>query len=69
MQEQDGRQELLRQMTDLGDRLTALAGRMAKPGGVNAERLADLQALAAQLTDVADELAQYVDTAGGQTAR
>jgi hypothetical protein len=69
MQEQDGRQALLRQMTDLGDQLTALAGQMSKQGGVNAERLADLQALAAQLTDVADELAQYVDTAGDQTAR
>lgn len=69
MQEQDGRQDLLRQLTSLGERVTVLAGQLAGAQGVNAERLADLQTAAAELADIADELEQYAGTTDTHAAR
>jgi len=67
MQEQDGRDVLVQQLTDLGEQVKVLAGQLAGPGRVSAERLADLQSTVAQLTDTANELQHYVDTLDGQT--
>jgi len=59
------RQALVRQVHSLGERVQMLAGAMEAQGRVDAERLQDLQALIAALTDAANELEQYANSSGG----
>lgn len=70
MQEQEARRDLVRQLATLGDQLQTLARGMEREDErrIGPQRLEDLQAVVAQLTDVANELAQYVDAGGGPTA-
>jgi len=53
------RQVLVHQLHSLGERVLTLADAMEAQGRVDAERLQDLQALIAELTDAANELEQY----------
>jgi hypothetical protein len=58
------RQILVHQLHSLGVRAQTLADAMDAKGGVDAERLQDLQSLIAELTDAANELEQYANTSG-----
>jgi hypothetical protein len=67
MQANDERHALIQQLTTIGERVQAVARAMGAGSRIDSQHLDDLQALAAQLTDTANELAQYVDLAGGQS--
>lgn len=56
---------LTRQLLDLGERTQAIARRMQQESRVPAQHLADLQAVIAELTDAANELAQYAGESRG----
>jgi len=55
-------QVLVHQLHSLGERVLTLADAIEAQGRVDAERLQDLQALVAELTDAANELEQYANT-------
>lgn len=65
--QQEGSHDLVRQLSTIGDQIQTLARGMDGQQRIPRQRLEDLQAMVAQLTDIANELEQYVDAAGGAT--
>lgn len=69
MDDQDARRALVRQLVTVTDQVQTLARGIQRDDErrIDSQRLDDLQAVVAQLTDIANELVQYVDSAGGPT--
>jgi hypothetical protein len=64
METPEERQILIHQLHSLGERVQTLADGIGTQGRIDGERLKDLQALIAELTDAANELEQYANTSG-----